>query len=75
MVSSKAKNGFNCVSCGTHRAVDESAASKTRTPPRVARERGLGSSLTEEGLEARAPTVKHRGPPAVPHGTSGTNNP
>jgi hypothetical protein len=30
-----------------------------------------GVSLTEDGPRTRAPTVKHSGPPAVPHGTSG----
>jgi hypothetical protein len=35
MVSSKAKNGFNCVSCGTHRGGRACGMSfaKTRTPP------------------------------------------
>src|SRR5215831_14189244 len=35
MVSSKAKNGFNCVSCGTYRGQEASCVSfaKTWTPP------------------------------------------
>jgi hypothetical protein len=52
MVSSKAKNGFNCVSCGTHRAVDEPAACHSpKREPRpgtaAAQGRGLGNPSGE----------------------------
>jgi len=45
MVSSKAKNGFNRVSCGTHRVDEPDGVSfaKTRTPPSVWEGRGLGN--------------------------------
>src|SRR5215475_16190535 len=42
MVSSQAKNGFNCVSCGTHRGGPAGGCviRKTRTPPE-----GIGLGL------------------------------
>jgi len=51
MVSSRAKNGFNCVSCGTHRGGRAGGVSfaKTRTP----RSSGL------DGAARFADTVLH----------------
>src|SRR5262249_10839686 len=80
MVSSKAKNGFNCVSCGT-RPVEEPAAchSPKREPrpsERALRGAGFSGTLTSmgdtKGYVMRAPPGKHMGAPKVPHGTSGT---
>src|SRR5262245_3816085 len=64
MVSSKAKNGFNCVSCGTSRGEEASCVSfaKTWTPPErvIGRAPWAGSSGTLMGgfwerAEMRAP--------------------
>src|SRR5262249_34930933 len=65
MVSSKAKNGFNCVSCGTHRRVDHSPNENPAL--RVSAKSGVSGTLMY-GL-------KHRGAPEVPHGTSSTTSP
>jgi hypothetical protein len=75
MVSSEAKNGFNCVSCGTHRRWTSQTAChspKTRTPPSVWEGRGLGNP--PEGDILRSTAFKAQiGSPKVPHGTSGTS--
>jgi hypothetical protein len=50
MVSSEAKNGFNCVSCGTFRAGarrGRAPFAKTRTPPRVSRVGGAQGGARE----------------------------
>jgi hypothetical protein len=83
MVSSEAKNGFNCVSCGTFRAgarQGRAPFAKTRTPPRVSRvgvpRAGLGnphggsSEVLLDDVLLRAPQRKYTGAPKVPHRTS-----
>jgi len=56
MVSSQAKNGFNCVSCGTHRGGPSGGCviRKTRTPPE-----GVGRGLGNDPIGA-ACTFKMR---------------
>jgi hypothetical protein len=52
MVSSKAKSGFNCVSCGTHRRVDEVGGVSFAKNENPARSRGRGLGNPPEGYRA-----------------------
>jgi len=63
MVSSGAKNGFNCVSCGTHRWKSRGVPfAKTRTPPDAQRAGSREPSCTGfRGGGWRAPLGKHNG--------------
>src|SRR5262245_5384274 len=69
MVSSKAKNGFNRVSCGTHRRWTSQTAKNENPAQRVGRAGSREPSCTGFwGNGWRAPLGKHRGAPEVPHG-------
>src|SRR5262249_6474775 len=79
MVSSEAKNGFNCVSCGTFRGGRGEAArhSPKREPrPSVCGQgRGLGNPHREGIKRMFLRFANSRAAAKVPHGTSGTTSP
>jgi hypothetical protein len=78
VVSSKAKNGFNRVSCGTQRRWTSQTAchSQNENPAREGKGGVSGNPHVRVfgGGGWRALLGKHMGAPEVPHGTSGTNN-
>src|SRR5262249_17858602 len=63
MVSSEAKNGFNCVSCGTFQGARRGRASSAKREPRPNRRKGgVSGTLVGRGTEgSRPPYPSHIG--------------
>jgi hypothetical protein len=60
MVSSKPKNGFNSVSCGTHRA------RSSNEDPAQSDRGGVSGTLRGAGFDVRTPSKKHLSSVAIP---------